>query len=188
MKVLVKAVIGVDKVVQRIVTVLCIVFAAAVPALALVSVASRYIPGITAVWSSELSQAATLILVMMGATVGFYKFEHVRITIIEGWKRGWSARTARYIAVITLGLFGLGMILVGIPLLESVARQTTPILRMPLGIPYSSVVIAGAAFLLHAVAWLLGGRRDDEELDPAAAVAGPVPGAAKTETEESRND
>ena len=147
---------AVDSVIRSIVGAICLLTAGGVPLLALLAVAARHVPGVQAVWAPELIHTGTLVLVMMGATLALYRSEHVRLSLADKFINRLSPHASESLVAASMGLLGLGIIVVGIPLLESVKSQSTVILRIPLVIPYSSVLVAGVAFVLHSVARAIG--------------------------------
>jgi tripartite ATP-independent transporter DctP family solute receptor len=112
---------------------------------------------------NEVPQALLTVLVMFGGALAVLRSDHVRITLIEDSRRGWSPAAGRAIAHASFLLFGLAIMWLGFELLGTVGAQRTGVLQLPLRYPVSSFPLAGAAIVLHSLAGLLGAAGEPRE-------------------------
>lgn len=117
------------------------------------------------VWAEEFSRYVMLYQVWIGASYAVHEDAHIRITALIGKLSG-GRRRGMDLAVLTLWLlFALWLTVEGCVLVGKIAAmgQVSSAMRIPMTIPYASVLIGGALMTIRLVQKIVERLRNTQE-------------------------
>lgn len=117
------------------------------------------------VWAEEFSRYVMLYQVWVGASYAVHEDAHIRITALIGKLSG-GRRRGMDLAVLTLWLlFALWLTVEGCVLVGKIAAmgQVSSAMRIPMTIPYASVLIGGALMTIRLVQKIVERLRNTQE-------------------------
>ena len=117
----------------------------------LAQVGGRYFFNYSIASSAEIATLSQIWMVLVGAGVAAREDMHARVDALVN-RFALPVRRALTLAASALGVVFLGAIVVGaIPMLENGRYQTTPILGLPMWIPYLGLLIGPVYFALEVI-------------------------------------
>lgn len=117
------------------------------------------------VWAEEFSRYVMLYQVWVGASYAVHEDAHIRITALIGKLSG-GRRRGMDLVVLTLWLlFALWLTVEGCVLVGKIAAmgQVSSAMRIPMTIPYASVLIGGALMTVRLVQKIVERLRNTQE-------------------------
>ncbi len=151
--------------------------AAVMAAAMLAQVVFRFVLEAPLSWSEELGRYCFVWVSMLGAAGGVRRGLHPALELVEpklpaAFGPWWRA------AVLLAGLAFAGLVSVyGLSLARFNMRQRSPVMGLPMELPYAAIPAGGLLIALHLLAALLGRRGAGPAADVSPAGAGPA-GAA----------
>lgn len=118
-------------------------------------VISRYAFGSSITWTEEASRYCFIWLDMLGAAILVYKGGHAVVDLIAQKFHGTAQKI--YQTIIYMMVFYVGAILAryGFELAQLTFDQTSPSLKLPMGLVYGVVAVCGALVVFFAVNLIL---------------------------------
>lgn len=126
--------------------------AAALTALVVGAVVSRYVFDLAIVTSVELTRIAFVWACFVGAAVGVARMAHVRVSVlVDLLPRPARMATALLTAAMIFG-FGFAMVWYGLGLVQRMRPTYLPTLQWSQAVLYAALPASGALIMLHALA------------------------------------
>ncbi|HEY8426321.1 MAG TPA: TRAP transporter small permease [Limnochordales bacterium] len=147
--------------VDRVTLALAALLAAAMTLALAVQVLFRFVLRAPLSWSEELARYCFVWLASLGAAAGVRRGLHPGI---ELWPAGVPAWVRRAVAIVGVGVVGAFLIVLaayGWRLAAFNMRQRSPAMGLPMGLPYAAVPTGAVVMLVHLVARLLEGPREE---------------------------
>lgn len=143
---------AIKRVVDAVMSWLCIVLLAIMTVLVTYQVATRYIFGKPSAISEAIAQYMFVWMVMCGSAYVFGLREHLDITVLKDKFAPWGTLVVEVLINITLILFSAVVLLYGGILVTSQQMGTMDAaLQIPMGVIYSAIPICGAFSLFYAI-------------------------------------
>jgi len=117
--------------------------------LVFMNVVSRYIFNHSIIWAEEVSQYLMVWVAFLGAGLALRQGRHVAIEILQDRLPSRARRMTRHLVALLLILFMGILIVLGFQFARFAWDQETPVLNIPLGIPYLAVPIGALLLLIH---------------------------------------
>ncbi len=115
--------------------------------LVFLNVVCRYIFNFSIIWAEEVSQYLMVWVAFLGAGLALREGRHVAIEMLQDRLSSGARRVTRHFLALLLIVFMVVLTVLGFQFAHFAWGQETPVLNIPLGIPYLAVPI-GALFLL----------------------------------------
>ncbi len=145
---------------------LIIAMMAAMVAMVFANVVSRYVWNYSYIWAEELSQYLMVWITFLGAGLALREGRHVAVELLQDQFPTRLKRAARALVIVLIIAFLAVLVFVGFQFASFAMEQETPVMQIPLGIPYLAVPL-GALVLLAHIACIyrdyLAGRREEPE-------------------------
>lgn len=140
-----------ERVVAGIVAVLCALILAAGVVVVFLDVVFRYFLSSPLQWGDEVAIAMLIAITFLGAALALYRSEHLGVRALRNRLTGrWAARADGFSAWVAL-VVSVCLTWASVPLLESVAGQTTLSGELPASINYYPLLAGGAAMGVFAL-------------------------------------
>ncbi|MCL4801185.1 MAG: TRAP transporter small permease [Burkholderiales bacterium] len=154
---------------------LIVAMMAAMVALVFANVVSRYVFGYSIIWAEELSQYLMVSIAFVGAGLALRQGRHVAVELLQDAAPS-AVRAAIRIAVgAAMLVFMAAVAVLGFQFARFAWSLETPVMQIPLGIPYAAVPVGAALFLVHFAFFFRDyvARRyeEPERLEPAEDVS-----------------
>jgi TRAP-type C4-dicarboxylate transport system permease small subunit len=117
--------------------------------LVFMNVVSRYIFNHSIIWAEEVSQYLMVWVAFLGAGLALRQGRHVAIEILQDRLPSRARRMTRHLVALLLIVFMGILIVLGFQFARFAWDQETPVLNIPLGIPYLAVPIGALLLLIH---------------------------------------
>jgi TRAP-type C4-dicarboxylate transport system permease small subunit len=117
--------------------------------LVFMNVISRYIFNHSIIWAEEASQYLMVWVAFLGAGLALRQGRHVAIEILQDRLPSTVRRMTRHLVALLLIVFMGILIVLGFQFAYFAWDQETPVLNIPLGIPYLAVPIGALLLLIH---------------------------------------
>ena len=117
--------------------------------LVFMNVVSRYIFNHSIIWAEEVSQYLMVWVAFLGAGLALRQGRHVAIEMLQDRLPPRARRMTRHLVALLLILFMGILIVLGFQFARFAWDQETPVLNIPLGIPYLAVPIGALLLLIH---------------------------------------
>jgi TRAP-type C4-dicarboxylate transport system permease small subunit len=117
--------------------------------LVFMNVVSRYIFNHSIIWAEEVSQYLMVWVAFLGAGLALRQGRHVAIEILQDRLPSTARRMTRHLVALLLIVFMGVLIVLGFQFARFAWDQETPVLNIPLGIPYMAVPIGALLLLIH---------------------------------------
>lgn len=117
--------------------------------LVFMNVVSRYIFNHSIIWAEEMSQYLMVWVAFLGAGLALRQGRHVAIEILQDRLPSTARRMTRHLVALLLIVFMGILIVLGFQFARFAWDQETPVLNIPLGIPYLAVPIGALLLLIH---------------------------------------
>lgn len=117
--------------------------------LVFMNVVSRYIFNHSIIWAEEVSQYLMIWVAFLGAGLALRQGRHVAIEILQDRLPSTARRMTRHLVALLLIVFMGVLIVLGFQFARFAWDQETPVLNIPLGIPYMAVPIGALLLLIH---------------------------------------
>ncbi len=164
-----------ERVTAAIVATLCALVLATGVVVVFLDVIFRYFLSSPLQWGDEVAIAVLIAITFLGGALALYRAEHLGVRAFRNRLTGrWAARADGFAAWIVLIVSGC-LTWSSIPLLQSVAGQTTLSGLMPASVDYVPLLVGGAAMSVFALFHLFRVPRHGVR---EAAIAALIPTAA----------
>ena len=120
-------------------------------ALVFANVVSRYIFNYSIIWAEELAQYLMVWITFLGAGLAMREGRHVAVEMLQNALPRPLARTARVIVIGAVLAFLATLVVLGSMFVNFAWDQETPVMNVPMGIPYLAVPIGAFLFFVHMV-------------------------------------
>ena len=142
---------------------------AAMVAMVFWNVVSRYIWNYSYIWAEELSQYLMVWITFLGAGLALREGRHVAVELLQDRLSTKARRTMRYVIVGLIVAFLIVLVVVGFRFAAFAMEQETPVMNIPLGIPYLAVPLGALVLLAHIAfiyrSYAAGLREEPESLE-----------------------
>jgi TRAP-type C4-dicarboxylate transport system permease small subunit len=142
---------------------------AAMVAMVFCNVVSRYVWNYSFIWAEELSQYLMVWITFLGAGLALREGRHVAVELLQDQLPAGAKRMARYLILLLIVVFLAVLIVVGFQFSLFAMEQETPVMQIPLGIPYLAVPIGALILVAHIVFiykdYVAGRREEPESLE-----------------------
>ena len=125
--------------------------AAVMVVLVFLNVVCRYIFNFSIIWAEEVSQYLMVWVAFLGAGLALREGRHVAIEILQDHLSSNARRVIRHCVASLLILFMGILAVLGFQFARFAWGQETPVLNIPLGIPYLAVPIGALLFMVHLI-------------------------------------
>lgn len=125
---------------------------AAMPILVGIAVLSRYTGWFVATWTDELTRIAFAWAAFLGGAVAVKHRAHFRMTLLRDRAPASYRRWLDIASDVALVVMGAMLVFFGISMVQLVAGQLTPVLRLPAWLNAVAVPIGGSLMAAYAVA------------------------------------
>ncbi len=117
--------------------------------LVFVNVICRYILNFSIIWAEEVSQYLMVWVAFLAAGLALRQGRHVAIEMLQDRLPSRTRRMTRHLVALLLILFMGILIVLGFQFARFAWDQETPVLNIPLGIPYLAVPIGALLLMIH---------------------------------------
>jgi len=117
--------------------------------LVFMNVVSRYIFNHSIIWAEEVSQYLMVWVAFLGAGLALRQGRHVAIEMLQDRLPPRARRMMRHLVALLLILFMGILTVLGFQFAHFAWDQETPVLNIPLGIPYMAVPIGALLLVMH---------------------------------------
>jgi TRAP-type C4-dicarboxylate transport system permease small subunit len=117
--------------------------------LVFVNVVCRYILNFSIIWAEEVSQYLMVWVAFLAAGLALRQGRHVAIEILQDRLPPTARRVTRHFVALLLIVFMGVLIVLGFQFACFAWDQETPVLNIPLGIPYLAVPIGALLLMIH---------------------------------------
>ncbi|HEX6978290.1 MAG TPA: TRAP transporter small permease [Alphaproteobacteria bacterium] len=124
---------------------------AAMVACVFANVLARYGFGFSIIWAEEISQYLMVWLTYLGAGLAMREGRHVAVELAQDLLPERARRCVRWIVAVGIFAFVVALTILGFQFAAFAWIQETPVLNIPLGIPYLAIPCGALVFALHFV-------------------------------------
>ena len=117
--------------------------------LVFMNVVSRYIFNHSIIWAEEVSQYLMVWVAFLGAGLALRQGRHVAVEILQDRLPPTARRMTRHLVALLLIVFMGILTVLGFQFAHFAWDQETPVLNIPLGIPYLAVPIGALLLVIH---------------------------------------
>ena len=117
--------------------------------LVFMNVVSRYIFNHSIIWAEEVSQYLMVWVAFLAAGLALREGRHVAIEILQDRLPSTTRRMTRHFVALLLVVFMGILIVLGFQFAHFAWDQESPVLNIPLGIPYLAVPIGALLLMIH---------------------------------------
>jgi TRAP-type C4-dicarboxylate transport system permease small subunit len=117
--------------------------------LVFMNVVSRYIFNHSIIWAEEVSQYLMVWVAFLSAGLALRQGRHVAIEFLQDHLPSTARRMTRHLIALLLIVFTGILVVLGFQFARFAWDQETPVLNIPLGIPYLAVPIGALLLLIH---------------------------------------
>ena len=147
-----------------------IVMMAVMATLVFTNVVCRYVLNFSIVWAEELSQYLMVWVAFLSAGLALRQGRHVAIEFLQDHLPSTARKMMRHLVTLMLIVFMGILIVLGFQFARFAWDQETPVMNIPLGIPYLAVPIGALLLLIHIFfiyqAYVDGRFEAPESLEP----------------------
>jgi len=126
-----------------------IVMMAVMATLVFMNVICRYLLNFSIIWAEEVSQYLMVWVAFLGAGLALRQGRHVAIELLQDHLPSTARKMTRQLVALLLIVFMGILIVLGFQFVRFAWDQETPVLNIPLGIPYLAVPIGAVLLLIH---------------------------------------
>lgn len=117
--------------------------------LVFMNVVSRYIFNHSIIWAEEVSQYLMVWVAFLGAGLALRQGRHVAVEMLQDRLPPTARRMTRHLVALLLIVFMGILTVLGFRFAHFAWDQETPVLNIPLGIPYLAVPIGALLLVIH---------------------------------------
>ncbi len=117
--------------------------------LVFVNVICRYILNFSIIWAEEVSQYLMVWVAFLAAGLALRQGRHVAIEMLQDRLPSRTRRITRHVVAVLLIVFMGILTVLGFQFVRFAWDQETPVLNIPLGIPYLAVPIGALLLMIH---------------------------------------
>ena len=117
--------------------------------LVFMNVVCRYILNFSIIWAEEVSQYLMVWVAFLAAGLALREGRHVAIEMLQDRLPSKARRMTRHLVALLLIVFMGTVIVLGFQFVHFAWDQETPVLNIPLGIPYLAVPIGALLLVIH---------------------------------------
>jgi len=117
--------------------------------LVFMNVVSRYIFNHSIIWAEEVSQYLMVWVAFLGAGLALRQGRHVAVEMLQDRLPPTARRMTRHLVALLLIVFMGILTVLGFQFAHFAWDQETPVLNIPLGIPYLAVPIGALLLVIH---------------------------------------
>lgn len=118
-------------------------------ALVFANVVSRYLFNYSIIWAEELSQYLMVWIAFLGAGLAMREGRHVAVEMLQDALPPPLARSARVLVIFAILAFLATLVVLGAMFAMFAWDQETPVMNIPMGIPYLAVPLGALLFFVH---------------------------------------
>ena len=134
------------------------------------NVVCRYLLNFSIVWAEEVSQYLMVWVAFLSAGLALRQGRHVAIELLQDRLASTARKMTRHFVALLLIVFMGILIVLGFQFARFAWDQETPVMNIPLGIPYLAVPIGALLLLIHIFfiyrAYIDGRFEAPESLEP----------------------
>lgn len=128
---------------------LIIAMMAAMVVMVFANVVSRYIWNYSFIWAEELSQYLMVWITFLGAGLALREGRHVAVELLQDRLPSKTKRRMRHLVAALIIAFLVALVVLGFQFALFAWEQETPVMNIPLGIPYLAVPLGALLLLAH---------------------------------------
>ncbi len=117
--------------------------------LVFMNVVCRYILNFSIIWAEEVSQYLMVWVAFLAAGLALRQGRHVAIEMLQDRLPSRARRMTRHLVALLLILFMGILTVLGFQFVRFAWDQETPVLNIPLGIPYMAVPVGALLLVIH---------------------------------------
>lgn len=157
MSIIVKTVDQINKYLLYIIAVILIIMSLTIFS----QVFSRFFLGASLAWSEELSRYLMAWLVFLGAAISIRKQSLIGVeAFVDLVSKNVKKYIKTFVYIVCLG-FGIFLVLKGIDMLEIVATQKSPAMKVPMTWVYASIPFGGVLMAINSIVVIIELHRKD---------------------------
>ena len=118
-------------------------------ALVFANVVCRYVLNFSIVWAEELSQYLMVWIAFLGAGLAMREGRHVAVEMLQDAFSQRAARAIRVVVGLLVLAFLVVLVVLGLRFAWFAREQETPVMTIPLAIPYLAVPVGALLFAAH---------------------------------------
>jgi TRAP-type C4-dicarboxylate transport system permease small subunit len=122
---------------------------AAMVAMVFANVVSRYVWNYSFIWAEELSQYLMVWITFLGAGLALREGRHVAVELLQDRLPLRTRRGTRHLVAALIIVFLAALVVLGFQFAAFAWEQETPVMNIPLGIPYLAVPLGALLLLVH---------------------------------------
>lgn len=143
---------------------------AAMLALVFANVVARYVLGVSIIWAEEVSQYLMVWVAWLGAGLAMREGRHVAVEMLQDALPGLPRRALRIAIGAAILAFLVLLTVLGFRFSAFAWRNETPVLNIPMGIPYLAIPLGAMLFAAHFLlvfrSWLEREHEPPLQLEP----------------------
>ncbi len=117
--------------------------------LVFMNVVCRYILNFSIIWAEELSQYLMVWVTFLAAGLALRQGRHVAIEMLQDRLPSKARRMTRHLIALLLIVFLGTLTILGLQFVRFAWDQESPVMNIPLGIPYLAVPVGALLLLIH---------------------------------------
>ncbi len=118
-------------------------------ALVFTNVVCRYVLNFSIVWAEELSQYLMVWIAFLGAGLAMREGRHVAVEMLQDVLPSRGQRATRIVVAVLVLTFLVVLVVLGFRFAWFAREQETPVMTIPLAIPYLAVPLGALVFAIH---------------------------------------
>ncbi|HEY8607808.1 MAG TPA: TRAP transporter small permease [Noviherbaspirillum sp.] len=122
---------------------------AAMVVMVFANVVSRYVWNYSFIWAEELSQYLMVWITFLGAGLALREGRHVAVELLQDRLPVRTRAWVRHLVAALIIVFLLALVVLGFQFALFAWEQETPVMNIPLGIPYLAVPLGALLLLVH---------------------------------------
>ncbi len=118
-------------------------------ALVFMNVVCRYVFNFSIIWAEELSQYLMVWVAFLAAGLALREGRHVAIEMLQDRLPSKARRMTRHLVALVVIVFMGVLVVLGFQFVLFAWDQESPVMNIPLGIPYLAVPVGALLLLIH---------------------------------------
>ncbi len=152
--------------------VVVVLMGAVMVVLVVANVFCRYVLGFSVIWAEEVSQYLMVWIAFLGAGLALRQGRHVAVEMLQDWLPTAPRRNLRWGVLIAVFAFLVTTLVLGLDFAWFARGMETPVLNIPLALPYLAVPIGALLAAIHLL--LIARDYAAGRLETPAGIEAPV--------------
>lgn len=136
---------------ERIISILCVISLAIMAVMGILQVFFRYVIASSLTFSEELTIFMFIWSVALGSAIALRKGSHAAIELFVNWLPAKLKKAVLIFGILLSVAFFLLLIIKGIDLTQTVHKQLSPAMQIPMSYAYSAIPTGGLFMLIYSL-------------------------------------